>query len=91
MLQELGGNWEIKRTQHDFLEKTFKFKNFRQALDFVNRVGELAEDIGHHPDVYLAWGVVRLQIWTHKIHGLAESDFIFAAKCDAVLSADAST
>jgi len=85
LLAQLGGEWELKRSDHDYLEKTFTFKDFREALDFVNRVGELAEQVGHHPDVYLAWGRVGLQIWTHKIKGLAESDFIFAAKCDAML------
>lgn len=85
LLEQLANGWEIKRTSHDYLEKTYRFKNFRQALDFVNRVGELAEQIGHHPDIYLAWGRVELQVWTHKIKGLAESDFIFAAKCDAAL------
>jgi 4a-hydroxytetrahydrobiopterin dehydratase len=86
LLEQLGGDWRIQRTDHDYLEKTYRFKNFREALDFVNRVGELAEEIGHHPDVYLAWGQARLLVWTHKIKGLAESDFIFAAKCDRLMS-----
>jgi 4a-hydroxytetrahydrobiopterin dehydratase len=64
------------------LEKTFAFEDFRQALDFTNRVGEIAEHEGHHPDVYLGWGKVKLSIWTHKIDGLTESDFILAAKAD---------
>ena len=58
------------------------FGNFREALDFTNKVGEMAEDQGHHPDIFLTWGKVRLTIWTHKIDGLSESDFIFAAKAD---------
>ena len=66
------------------LEKLYKFKNFRQALDFVNKIGELAEQQGHHPDIYLAWGKVKLEVWTHKIKGLHESDFIFAAKADTL-------
>ena len=66
------------------LEKTYKFKDFRQALEFTKRVGELAESIGHHPDIYLAWGQAKLTIWTHKIGGLAEADFVFAAKADRV-------
>lgn len=82
LLEQLGNAWEIKTGDHDYLEKSYRFKNFREALDFVNRVGVLADEIGHHPDVYLAWGWVRLLVWTHKIKGLAESDFIFAAKCD---------
>ena len=56
-----------------------------KALDFTNRVGDLAEEQGHHPDIYLAWGKGRLTVWTHKIDGLTESDFVFAAKSDRVL------
>jgi 4a-hydroxytetrahydrobiopterin dehydratase len=85
MLQQLGSDWELERNDHDYLEKTYRFKDFREALGFVNRVGELAERVGHHPDMYLAWGRVKVQIWTHKIKGLAESDFIFAAKCDTLI------
>ena len=77
---ELGGGWRVVAEHH--LEKEYKFKNFREALDFTNKVGELAEQQGHHPDIYLAWGKVKLTIWTHKIDGLTESDFIFAAKAD---------
>lgn len=80
LLAALGGGWEVVDGHH--LEKLYLFKNFVDALAFVNRVGELAEDQNHHPDIYLAWGKVRVQIWTHKIDGLTESDFIFAAKCD---------
>ncbi len=83
LLDQLGNNWQVAQEHH--LEKEYKFKNFRQALDFTNRVGELAEQIGHHPDILLAWGNVKLTIFTHKIGGLSESDFIFAAKADAVL------
>ncbi len=82
LLGALDGDWELRHDPHDYIEKTYRFKNFRDALDYVNRVGELAERIGHHPDVYLSWGRVKLQIWTHKIGGLTESDFIFAAKCE---------
>jgi len=64
------------------LEKEYRFKDFRTALAFTNRIGELAETQGHHPDIFLSWGRVRLAIWTHKINGLTESDFIFAAKAD---------
>jgi len=64
------------------LEKTFAFEDFRQALNYTNKVGEIAEHEGHHPDIYLGWGKVRLTIWTHKIDGLTESDFILAAKAD---------
>lgn len=68
------------------LTKTFTFKNFREALAFTNEVGRIAEQQKHHPDIYLSWGRVRLDIWTHKIDGLTESDFVLAAKCDAALS-----
>jgi 4a-hydroxytetrahydrobiopterin dehydratase len=84
LLAELGGGWKVIDNHH--LEKSYTFDDFRQALDFTNRVGELAEAQGHHPDIYLAWGAVRLTIWTHKIDGLTESDFIFAAKADRLAS-----
>lgn len=80
MQKELGGNWKVIDNHH--LEKEFSFKNFREALAFTNKVGELAEKENHHPDIYLAWGKVRITLWTHKIDGLSESDFIFAAKTD---------
>jgi 4a-hydroxytetrahydrobiopterin dehydratase len=72
--------WEVINEHH--IKKTFKFPDFRAALAFVNKVGELAEEQGHHPDIYLAWGKVEITIWTHKINGLTESDFILAAKID---------
>jgi len=77
---QLNGDWKIVDEHH--LEKKFIFRNFRQALAFTNRVGELAEAEGHHPDIYLAWGKVILTVWTHTIDGLTESDFIFAAKVE---------
>jgi 4a-hydroxytetrahydrobiopterin dehydratase len=79
----LGGGWQVVEEHH--LEKEYRFKNFREALAFTNRVGELAEQQGHHPDIYLAWGRVRVTVWTHKIDGLTESDFVFAAKTDRLL------
>jgi 4a-hydroxytetrahydrobiopterin dehydratase len=81
-LEQVNDGWRLRENGHMLLEKTYLFKNFAEALAFVNRVGALAEEQGHHPDVYLAWGRVRLEIWTHKIKGLTESDFVFAAKCD---------
>ncbi|MGH9788242.1 MAG: 4a-hydroxytetrahydrobiopterin dehydratase [Candidatus Acidiferrales bacterium] len=72
--------WTVVDAHH--VTRSFKFKNFRQALEFVNRVGELAEQQGHHPDLFLAWGRVDVTTWTHKINGLTESDFILAAKVD---------
>ena len=77
---QLEPGWQVIREHH--LEKEYKFKDFREALDFTNKVGELAESQGHHPDIFLAWGKVKLTIWTHKIDGLTESDFILAAKID---------
>lgn len=78
--KELGSGWKVESEHH--LEKEFKFPDFKQALAFTNKVGEIAEAEGHHPDLYLAWGKVKIQIWTHKIDGLTESDFILAAKID---------
>lgn len=80
LLDELGSGWEAIRDHH--LEKTYKCRNFREALDFTNAVGQIAEEEGHHPEVTLAWGRVTLRIWTHKIDGLTESDFFLAAKAD---------
>ncbi len=82
LLNRLGGNWGVFDQHH--LEKTFKFKDFAEALAFTNRVGELAESIGHHPEIHLSWGRVKIQMWTHKIDGLVESDFVMAAKIDVV-------
>ena len=79
---QLGYDWKVINEHH--LEKHYLFKNFREALTFTNKVGEFAEAVGHHPDIYLAWGKVGITIWTHKIDGLTESDFIFAAKTDAL-------
>ena len=72
--------WRVVREHH--LERDFGFPDFKQALAFVNRIGELAEQQGHHPDLLLSWGRVEVKIWTHKIDGLTESDFILAAKID---------
>ena len=70
------------------LRKTFKFPNFALALEFVNRVGEIAERQGHHPDIHLAWGKADIELYTHKIRGLSESDFILAARIDAITAPD---
>jgi 4a-hydroxytetrahydrobiopterin dehydratase len=80
LAQQLGEGWRVVNEHH--LEREYKFENFRKALDFTNKVGELAEQQNHHPDIYLAWGKVKLTLWTHKIDGLTESDFVFAAKVD---------
>ena len=81
---ELDGGWQVVDDRQ--LEKEYRFKDFREALDFTNRIGELAEAQGHHPDIFLAWGKVKLTIWTHKINGLTESDFVLAAKADRLLA-----
>ena len=80
---KLKNDWKIINEHH--LEKDYSFKNFKEALDFTVKVGELAEDQDHHPDIFLTWGKVKVTIWTHKIDGLTESDFIFAAKTDREL------
>jgi 4a-hydroxytetrahydrobiopterin dehydratase len=72
--------WEVVDEHH--LKRELRFKNFREALDFVNRVGRLAEEQAHHPDIAFGWGRVEIIIFTHKINGLTESDFILAAKVD---------
>lgn len=79
LLAQLNG-WEVVREHH--LKKNYRFSNFAEALKFVNRVGDLAEEQGHHPDICFGWGNVEITIWTHKIDGLTESDFILAAKID---------
>jgi 4a-hydroxytetrahydrobiopterin dehydratase len=83
--KQLGGNWNVVNEHH--LEKSYSFPDFKEALAFTNRVGAIAEAEGHHPDIHLAWGKVTLTIWTHKIDGLTESDFILAARADAALNA----
>jgi 4a-hydroxytetrahydrobiopterin dehydratase len=79
--------WQLVGNHH--LSKTYKLVDYRQALAFVNRIAAMAEEQNHHPDLYLAWGRVRVDVWTHKVEGLTESDFIFAAKCDALRPANA--
>jgi 4a-hydroxytetrahydrobiopterin dehydratase len=80
LLKELGRGWALSSQGH--LERLYTFKDFAQALEFVNKVGAVAEAEGHHPDLYLAWGKCKVEIWTHKINGLTESDFYLAAKAD---------
>lgn len=80
-LTQLDG-WQVVDDHH--ITKQFRFADFKEALRFTNRVGEIAENEGHHPDIHLAWGRVAIDIWTHKIDGLTESDFILAAKIDAI-------
>ncbi len=79
LLKQLKG-WKVIEEHH--LEKNYDFSDFVSALAFVQRVGDVAEEQGHHPDILLRWGKVRITTWTHKIDGLTESDFILAAKID---------
>lgn len=85
LASQLGGNWRVVEEHH--LEKSYEFPDFKEALAFTDRVGAIAESEGHHPDIHLAWGKVTLTIWTHKIDGLTESDFILAARADAAYTA----
>lgn len=78
-------DWEVVEGHH--LRREFRFRNFGEALDFVNRVGELAEEQAHHPDIDFGWGRAAITIFTHKIDGLTESDFVLAAKVDRVFAA----
>ena len=84
--QKKVDGWDISKDIKEkfFLNKRFNFNNFKESQEFINKVGEISEDEGHHPDIYLAWGKVRLTVWTHKIDGLHQNDFIFAAKCERV-------
>lgn len=72
--------WQVVDGHH--IERRYEFPDFAQALAFVNRIGEVAEQQGHHPDIFLTWGEVKVKLFTHKINGLSESDFILAAKID---------
>jgi 4a-hydroxytetrahydrobiopterin dehydratase len=78
LLFELGDGWKVVDTHH--LTRRFEFPDFKTALAFVDRVGAVAEEEGHHPDIHLSWGAAQIDIWTHKIDGLTRSDFILAAK-----------
>ena len=84
-LKKVDG-WDVKRN-HDknhYLTKEFKFKNFEESQNFVNKVGNVAETENHHPDISFGWGYCKVKIFTHAIKGLAESDFILAAKIDKI-------
>ena len=83
LLAQLDG-WSIEQEYH--LTRSVKLLNFAAALELTNRIGAIAEQQNHHPDIHLAWGLVGVEIWTHKIKGLTESDFIFAAKVDAAVT-----
>ena len=86
-LKKVDG-WTVNKNKIDghHLIKDFKFKNFIESQNFVNKVGEIAELEGHHPDIWFGWGYAKIKIFTHAIKGLAESDFILAAKIDKISS-----
>lgn len=88
LFEQLQEGWKIVDEHH--LEKEYLFQNFKEALKFTNDLGSIAEEQGHHPDIHLSWGKVKVLLWTHKINGLVESDFIFAAKCDEQYPKDSS-
>lgn len=79
---ELNNGWDVINEHH--LVRMFAFHDFREALDFTNSVGEIAEQEQHHPDIYLTYGKVEIKIWTHNIDGLSENDFILASKIDEI-------
>lgn len=81
MLDAVSG-WTKSAGDVDKIEKLFKFKNFKEAMVFVNKVAEIAEEEGHHPDIFIQWNKVTLTLWTHAINGLFDNDFILAAKID---------
>ncbi len=82
MKDELEDGWKVVNGHH--LEREFKFNDFEEALEFVNRVGEIAEKEGHHPNICFTWGQARIKIFTHKIDGLHENDFILASKIEEI-------
>jgi len=84
-LKKVDG-WDVKKDKEDsyFIEKEFKFKNFLESQNFVNKIGQIAEKEGHHPDIFFGWGYAKIKIFTHAIKGLAESDFVLAAKIDKI-------
>ena len=80
LLRELDESWQLNGEGH--LERAYRVGNFRQAMALANKIADVAEQEGHHPDLRIAWGTCAVEIWTHKIKGLTESDFYFAAKAD---------
>ena len=82
LLAEVPG-WEFVK-EGKAISRRFKFKNFKQAIAFVNKVGELAESEGHHPDISLGWGYAEFLMWTHSIGGLHENDFVMASKINSL-------
>lgn len=85
LLEQLEPGWTL--TERGHLLRVYEFADFAQALKFANRLGAIAEEQGHHPDLHVAWGKCGVEIWTHKIDGLTESDFFLAAKADRAFGA----
>lgn len=85
LLAELGNGWVVVEDHH--LAKTFEFPDYVSGTAFINRATEVAESQGHHPDLHLTWGKVTAHVWTHKIDGLADADFVLAAKLDRIYQA----
>ena len=88
LLRQIGAGWTLNAEGH--LEREYGFKNFNEAMALANAVAAIADDEDHHPDLTIAWGKCGVEIWTHKISGLTESDFYFAAKVDRAAAAMAS-
>ena len=86
--QKKVDGWDIAKNEKNnfFLEKNFKFKNFKDSQDFINIIGKISEEEGHHPDITFGWGYAKITITTHAIEGLSENDFILAAKIDKILN-----
>ena len=86
--QKKVDGWDILKNIKDiyYLEKNYKFKDFKESQDFINHVGNISEEEGHHPDIYFGWGYAKINITTHAIEGLSENDFILAAKIDQILN-----
>lgn len=82
LLNELGHKWWVNPANH--LYKEYKFNDFMNSMNFANKVARLAEKEGHHPDLRISWGLCAIEIWTHKINGLSESDFVLAAKIESI-------
>ena len=86
--QKKVDGWRINKNSKDifFLEKNFTFKNFKESQKFVNNVGVISEEEGHHPDIFFGWGYAKINITTHAIKGLSENDFILASKIDKIIN-----
>lgn len=82
MMKEIDEEWQLMN--NILIQRTYKFKDFKNALEFVNKVGEIAEEQGHHPDIELGWGKVVVKLMTHKIKGLSKNDFIMASRIDLI-------